>query len=1184
MNELWQIELFGWLRATHNEQVVSRFRTRKAEALLAFLAFHTHRSHPRDQLIELLWPGCVPADGRRTLRVELTYLRRQLEPPNVPRGAVLITTRTSIQLNPVTCVTDVAQFEAALQAAKRAAGPEERVQQLLTAAQLHRGELLPGCFDNWILPERQRLAEAFITAVHELAQLLEQSGDRPEALQWARRAVAADPLCPESRQLLIQLLLANGQIEAARAQYEEAQPLLLRELGIGLSAGNLPSLHGSAAREERLLAPPAQQQDKSRRPSWQRKTWELLPADPAANRSGGTGTEPGASGPSSRAVAHPTGSLPVYLSRFFGREREITQLRTLLCSVDEQARADNGTATAAPHLPLSVPRSCRLLTLTGPGGIGKTRLALQAAQSLRHAFPGGVWFVPLRELTDFAAIPAEMLRSLRLSCTSLGEALEPVVAFLSVRCAGAGTAMLMLDNFEHLVEGGAEIVQSLLAQVEWLTVLVTSRQPLAINGERTLPVGPLLFPGVQARGYSGASADAQRPSEHLRSLTPESLMLYPSVQLFVDRAQAVQPDFQVTTRNAAAVAGLCQRLEGLPLAIELAAARSGVLTPQQMLAQMVQRFELLVRRQRSTDPRHHSLRAALDWSYRLLTPVLQRFFACLSVFRGGCTVNAAEAICVEAIQSQGQACRETTGLLTCLDLLEQLRQASLVQAAETGGAMRFSLLESLREYGAEQLAESEREILARRHAEFFLTLAENAAPELARGDQRPWLDHLEIEHDNLRAVLAWSIQHEELAIGLRMAHALEEFWQLRGYLTEARDQFLHLLALPGAAAPIAERAGALRGAGRFTGLRGDLESARSQLEESLTIWRELRDQAGVAATLQYLGDVGRHRSDLVTARGAIEESLAIRRDLGDRRGVADALLTLGWVVRAQGDLASARAVVAESLAISRELNDQVKIISALDGLGSMAFFDKDLETAASLFTEALAAARKLNDRTHIAWGLAHLGWVAQEQEEFAAARAHYEQCLTMMRELDLGSGLMDTLFLLGWTLRRQGNYATAHEAFSETLAISRERRWSQSIAASLCMLGAVAADAGRWSQAASNCTESLLLYREGEWRHHWLGVGCCLDGLARVALVRGRPGRAARLLGATAALWAAHDRPEWHIERRWHLQLDQDVAAVRANLAEAEFAAAWAAGQAMLLEEVISEALKEAPAGQLQHS
>jgi predicted ATPase/DNA-binding SARP family transcriptional activator len=1135
MDQLWRIEMLGWLRVVQPDRIVSRFRTRKAGALLAYLAYHPHRSHPREQLIELLWPGSVPAVGRSNLRSELASLRRQLEPPGVPSGTVLVADRATLQLNRAACTTDVGLFEAALQATERAASPAERVQRLIAAAELYRGELLPGYFEDWVVPERQRLAEAFLQALYALVALLEQRDDLPRALQWARRAVAADPLCEESHHLLIRLLLVAGQIEAARAQYEQGQHLLLQQLGTGLSPEIHALIRDLAPSKDWPPADPAGKPRKPRRLGTQSHGPQLPAAGPGPSPTPEPGEEIAPALHQSDAPARPSDNLPLRFTRFFGREREMELLRVLLQDPET-----------------------KLLTLTGPGGTGKTRLSLQVARHLRDACPGGVWFVSLLDLTDPALFPDQILLSMRLPRNPHREPLEQVVASLS-----RAPALLLLDNFEHLVEGGAETVRTLLEQAEPLTVLITSRQCLGLEGEREFPLAPLPVPQLPAPAPARAPtrkrrSEQEHEQEHEQDF-PTVLIRFPSVQLLVDRAQAVRPDFQLTAHNAAAVAALCQRLEGLPLAIELAAARAWVLTPEQMLTRVEQRFDLLVGRQRTADPRHRSLRATLDWSYQLLSPEMQRFFARLSVFRGGWTVEAAAAVGEEP---------------KALEYLEHLRECSLVQATETAKEMRFHLLETLREYGAEQLSEEDRLAVAQQHAKFFLSLAETAEPELTGANQEFWLERLEQEHDNLRAVLTWCIESGEAQLGLRLGGALRRFWADQAYSKEGRDQLLRLLRQPGAEKGTVARAKALRAAGQFVALE-DLGTARALGEESLAIWRRLNDHAGIADVLEHLGWTELMQGDLAAARTFYEESVQLYRELENQRGMADALHGLGWVVETQGDVAAGRTLVEESLTILRRLGNRRATLGSLDTLGFMTLCLRDVETARSLFEEMLATARELGDKEKIAWAILRLGWIAHYEDEYAAARALYEQCLAMWRGLAHTDGLSNTLYNLGWVLRHQGDFAAAHRVFTEMLVGTRKWMGERFIVYSLICVSLTAGDLGDWEAAAALLTESLMLFGHGE-RGDKIAIPLCLRALARLACARGKPVQAARLLGTAERLDGASGH-SWLPAQ--HREFDQIASAARAQLDEGEFATAWTVGQAMPLEQALALASQEVTAG-----
>jgi predicted ATPase/DNA-binding SARP family transcriptional activator len=1089
MDQPWQIELFGWLRAQRGtsagagDQVVSRFRTQKAALLLAYLAYYRQRSHPREALIERLWPESDPQAGRINLRTELHSLRRQLEPPGVPPGAVLLATRAAVQLNPAACITDVARFEAALVAAKRAAGVDERVQHLTAAAELYRGELLPGCFEDWVLAERQRLAEAFLQALHELVGLQEEMGDWPGALQWARRAVAADPLSEESHQRLIRLLLESGQVEAARAQYEQSEELLLRELGSGLPPEIREQIRDRAPGKDRPPAVSVGKRGPGRWPNPQLAGSEQPSTNPTASLAVDAIARTTPPLPSTDATARPSDNLPLRFTRFFGREVEIATLVEMLGSTHPGAGEFGQPTAAAPGL----------VTMTGPGGTGKTRLAQQVAQELRDAFPGGVWFVSLRDLTDPALIPDQILLALRLPRSPQSPPLEQVAQFLS-----RAPALLVLDNYEHLVEGGAEIVQLLLEQADHLTVLVTSRQRLSLEGEREFPLAPLPIPDP-SRDRQRAEASTTLPDGRGSDLA--SLVACPSVALFVDRAQAARPDFQVTPYNAPAVAALCQRLEGLPLATELAAARAGVLTPQQMLSRLEQRFELLVGRPRSADPRHRSLRATLDWSYELLTPELQRFFARLSIFRGGWTLEAAEAVCEEP---------------RALEYLEELQHCSLVQSEADGEAMRYSLLETLREYGAEQLTADERTALAERHLAFYMALSEDTGPEIGvKFEVLPaWLDQAEREHDNLRAALDWLVRSTAVQEWLlqvdEVKHPslivlLTNFWQERGYQAEGRRRLAELLAFPGAAGASLPRAYLLHEAGALAAQQGDLAAADALVQESLAICRELGSEAGELWCCSLLAVVARDQGDYTRARSCYERTTAIAQELGEgwECDTACALYGTGYTAYLEGDLSAAQALLERGLQLLRNLCG---------------------EAAKGIHPQA---------RDGIAWVYAHLGELADARGHYSKAQAYLEESLDRMRVFR---------FLSGPAYVQQ-------------------------------KLGRVAQHQGRWDAATARYGESLMGWcRIGNLP----GIAECLEGFGAVAAGEGDSERAAWLFGAAAALRESGGIPVPPVHRA---DLKHGIAAARVALGESAFAIAWAAGQALPLEQAIAAALRRVTIG-----
>jgi predicted ATPase/DNA-binding SARP family transcriptional activator len=1453
----WRIELLGGLRVagTHPEgvgrgdRVITRFRRRSTGVLLAYLAFHRHRSHPRDELIELHWPDGDLEAGRLRLRVELSSLRRQLEPPGVPAGAVLIADRTSVRLNPHAVATDVAEFEAGLQTAARAGSRTERAQQLTEVVALYRGELLPGCFEDWVLRERERLAEAFLQGLGELIGLLEAGGDLAGAIQWARRGVAADPLREAGQRELIRLLGSVGQREAAERQYRELERLLAeqledrpgaetravmarlrspcpvpdvpRRIGRKRQPAALPRAEGAvprapASRRGEAGAPPGALPSgtvtflmtdiEGSTALWARvgasfapvlaehhallrqlftghggcevkelgdgflvafeRAGDALTCAVAGQRALAIHSWPDATGPLRVRMALHTGdvapeagdyhgynlhhaqrlltaghggqilcseatavllrralppgvrlvdlgvyrlrdmseperlfqveclevaprafpplraergypgNLPLQFTRFFGREREIQQLLGMLSrftaerypggpqegSLGDSARAGrHGEALRGEALS----GEPRLITLTGPGGSGKTRLALEVAAHLREAFHGAVWFVPLADLTHTDLILNQVLDAMRLPRSGELRPLDQLATVLADQ-----PALLLLDNLEHLLPDGAAIVRSLLERAPRLTCLLTSRRRLGLAAEREFPLGPLPVPAVargatlravpptavapspcSAGGGRSPTAGPEGPAAGGAAGRDEltALARYPSVQLFVDRAQAVRPDFQITPANAAVVAALCERVEGIPLALELAAARAHVLRPADMLAHLEKRFEFLVSRQRDVTARHRTLRATVDWSYSLLSPELQRVFARLSVFRNGWTLQAAEAICsadgppaasnpetwvgkeVGARQPRAPCERQSGGRQSVasgrndvLELLEELRECSLVLMEPAAREVRFRLLETLREYARECLTPEELAALERRHAAYYLELAEKAEPHLTGSAQVEWLERLEAEHENLRAVLDWSVASaagekwlpsEAVPgpgeIGLRLAGALWRFWLVRGYLHEGRERLTRLLALDRPAAPrgpmdAAVRARALHGAGVLIADMGDWPRSRALLGEALEIWQTLGDRSGIAASLHYLGVVAishgdytggrplieqslalrrelgdrwgiaaslqhrsqtaRYQGDNRSARDHCEESLRIRRELGDRRGIAQSLRYLGFLTQSQGDYAAARVLLEESLTILRELGDQEGIAEVLIFMGTVARWQGEYAEARTLMEESLAIYRALGDQAGVPNALTLLGLIALSQDGTERAAHLLEEALARYRALDERRGMLWVLESLGHVALQRGDAESARSFYEESRVIGLELQSRGAIASSAYNLGRLASRQRDLRGARSSYVECLAIRRELGDRQ---GIAEALEGLAAVAGREGQPDQAACLLGAAAALREAIGAPLPPVDRA---DYERHLAAVRAALGEAAFASAWTEGRTMSLEQLIAAA------------
>jgi predicted ATPase/class 3 adenylate cyclase len=613
------------------------------------------------------------------------------------------------------------------------------------------------------------------------------------------------------------------------------------------------------------------------------------------------------------AFAH---NLPAQLTSFIGREAAIAEVKQFLATT-------------------------RLLTLTGSGGCGKTRLALQVAADLLEVYADGVWLVELAALGDPALVPQAV-------ATALGvreQPGRPLTATLTDYLRPK-SLLLILDNCEHLLAACAQLADALLRSCPRLRMLASSREALGIGGEQTYRVPSLSLPDAR----------------HLPPL--ERLRDFEAVQLFSDRARLSQATFALTPANAPAVAQVCQRLDGIPLAIELAAARVKALPVEKLNERLDDMFRLLTGGSRTALPRQQTLRALIDWSYDLLTPSERALLRRLSVFAGGWTLEAAEAVGV----GEGVEAWEV------LDLLTALVEKSLVQYTERGGEERYRLPETVRQYARDRLLEAgEAATVRERHLEFFLNWAE----------QGPDWERIETEHDNLRTALAWTVAQRQGEVGLRLCDALWWFWFVRGYLGEGREHLTGMLALPGAEARTAARANALQSAGMLARRQGDYGAARALLEESLAIRRELGDKGGIASALGSLGWAAHDQGDQGAARALFGESLAIDRELGDKGALS--LMGLGCVAREQGEYGAARALLEESLAIFREVGWGHGIAVSLTNLGLAAREQADYGAARALFQESLAIEREAGHKSRIVRDLEGLAAVAVAQAQPARA-------------------------------------------------------------------------------------------------------------------------------------------------------------------------------------------------------
>ena len=652
-------------------------------------------------------------------------------------------------------------------------------------------------------------------------------------------------------------------------------------------------------------------------------------------------------------------NLPEQVSSFIGREKAVAQVEAML-------------------------NKTRLLTLVGMGGTGKTRLSLQVAANLLTGDGDGVWLVELAPLADPALVPQAVADVLGVREESGKPLRETLVESLKEK-----NLLLVLDNCEHVLASCASLVSQLLRVCPQVKILASSREALGIAGEQAFRLPSLTFPDPK------------------KTQTADTLAQCEAVRLFIERARLVQPTFTVTDDNAPAVAAICHRLDGVPLALELAAARVRSLAVEEINRRLDSRFRLLTGGSRTAQARQQTLRALIDWSYDLLTEQEKAVLARLSVFAGDWSMEAAESVCQGDVPD-GESVEEWD----VLDLVTTLADKSLLVAEQGQGRTRYRLLETMRHYSADRLVErGDEEAAKRRHGGFFLALAEEAVPQMRGPEQGVWLDRLEAEHDNMRAALAWAEAALDGAeTGLRLATAMFRFWRSHGHLSEGRERLAAAVGHAGARDYPLARASALRVASSLAQVQGDLTAARALAEEALALFESTGNSRSGVGALLTLGNVALMQDDLAGARIYYERCLPLYRELGDHGGVAKALDNLGVVMKNQGDLAGAVAVSEESLTHFRAQGDVESTANVLNNLGEVAYLRGEDTEARGRLTESLTLFRQIGTRNgHLVGTLCLLGTVALRQGNTAEARTLMAEGLTVSREIGDGWDGADAL-------------------------------------------------------------------------------------------------------------------------------------------------------------------------------
>jgi predicted ATPase/class 3 adenylate cyclase len=813
-------------------------------------------------------------------------------------------------------------------------------------------------------------------------------------------------------------------------------------------------------------------------------------------------------------------NLPRQLTTFIGREPVIAEVKRFLADT-------------------------HLLTLTGPGGSGKTRLAVEIAASLLDDYPDGVWLVEFAPQADPALVPQVLSTTLGVREEAGG---RPLVTTL-IDHLRPKRVLLLFDNCEHLIDACARLADTLLRGCLEVKILSTSREALGLTGEVTFRVPPLSLPD----------------SGHLPPL--ERLTEYEAIRLFVDRAAAVKPDFTLTDGTAPAVVQICQRLDGIPLALELAAARVRTLSVQQITAHLDERFRLLTGGSRTALPRHQTLRGLIDWSYDLLSEAERGLLRRVSVFVGGWTLEAAAAVCAG----------DGVDRYDIVDLLGRLADKSLCLTDGQGSDPRYRLLETIRQYGLEKLMETpEGRVVRDHHRDFYLGFAEDAEPRLRGPDQVSWLKRLEADHDNLRAALRWSLDREETEPALRLGSALWMFWDTHGYVREGREWLDELLArahdLPASAfTPVSRRALAkvLEGAAYTRARWSEFAKGIDFQTQALAVWRELGDKRGIAEALNQLGDHTRTLGDRARGKAMVVESLALFRELADQRGTAYALNSLAEMVSADGDLASARLLFEESVPLFEAIEDQRGLSHALDNLGGVLTADGDYGPAEAMYSKSLRLAEELDDKHAIATALRSLGGVAHHRRDYAGARSFYEACVARFREMNDGFCLAKSLIGFALASHEAGDHEHARAVGNQGLGLLREKDAKDELAPRLNQLGRAALAHGDVARAARFFQESLLLSAD---THDEPGIATSLENLARVVAARGPAPAALSLLAAADARRRAHSLRCSASDRD---AFDRAVVAVRAQLDGATADTVWSDGATMTLEQAIARAREQ---------
>ena len=960
------VRLFGPMQLIVNGEEIPTPSRRKVFWLLALLILREGREIDRDWLASTLWPESDETQSKANLRPCLSILRKLLgsEANRIqsPNNSTLIFDSDGADI-------DLIAFDRAIK--------RKDIDSLILALSAYKGELLVGCFEEWILDERATRERACLSALDVLGNDAMNAGNFIRAVEFYRKAIALDIIRESSYRGLMMALWKSGQRSSAVHSYKELRRNLV--------------VHYNEEPEEATAA-------------LYRKIRSSAESDEKYSEDGET-----------RAGRDYTpAALPQPLTEFFGRGREIKHiLKSFL--------------------------SCRMLTLFGAGGIGKTRIALEAAEQLSESFPGGICFVDLAPIESSDMLLSVIIRSLRLYETNPRYPLELLEEVLRGR-----KTLLILNNCEHLCEYCAELASHLLSRCPQLHILATSRRPLRCPGESLYPILSLDIPPATL------------------SSTMDALE-YPVIQLFLDRARHADPTFQLTESLLGDVIDVLHKLDGIPLAIEMAASRLRTLSLQTIASRLDNLFLLLSAGSGSTLLHHQTLSAMLDWSYRLLEDKEKILLQRLSIFAGGWNLEAAEKVCSESPLSPDQI----------MNILSSLVDHSLVELDNRESDGRYHLLEILKQFGTAKLEESrEYDTLKSRRTEYYLRYAERGLSAFYTSVEKLWMNRLETDHLNLQLTIEESLSNGDAETALRVTAAMCPFWNVRGYLTEGRRRIEEVLAscssLPGNKDWLWVR----NGLASILFSQMDESLAESILTENILLARETGDNRNLAYALLLIARVDSYRRE--EGKECLEESLALWREENDSHFTGICLCSMTECLIRDRDFSQARLCLEEAMAISSKMGDTELSSVAFNTSGDLERAEENLKGARNHFEQSLKIQREAGYRFGIANTLRKIGWTAYDQGDYDAAEQMHSDCLKIYKDMGDPANTSIAIYDLGLIAGARGEFHSALELFHESLAIAKSIHDVRIISLNLIGISQV----GRFQQRADLATDGYQEFLE----------------------------------------------------------------------------------------------------------